>query len=61
MKTEIDHKEYREKVRWMTSDQLKWTIEDCREAIKGMPQGPKVGYYLDEINYCSMELSKRKG
>ena len=42
------------------SDQLKFIITDCQEAIDAMPDNPKAGQYADCINYAAMELNKRK-
>jgi hypothetical protein len=57
--TPIDHAECQERVKTMTDESLRYTIQDCKNAIAAMPNGHKVGYYTDEIHYCSMELAKR--
>jgi hypothetical protein len=59
MKKVMQHNEYMKKVKILTDAQLRYIIEDCREAIKAFPEGINVGYYMDEIHYCYMELRKR--
>jgi hypothetical protein len=58
---QLNHTEYRKKVKRMSEDQLRYTIKDCREAIEAMPHGPKAGWYMDEIHYCAAELKRRFG
>ncbi len=58
-RTQIDHSGYQKKVRRMSEEALRFVIKDAREAINANPDGHKAGYYADEINYCSMELSRR--
>jgi len=55
----IDHTAYPKMLKSKTSAQLRYTIQDCREALAAMPDNAKAGYYLDEICYCSQELKKR--
>ena len=43
----------------MSSAALRHTIKDCREAITAMPNGPKAGYYADEISVYGVELRWR--
>ena len=59
--TKIDHAEYQKRVKTMTDYSLRYVMRDCKQAIEAMPNGHKVGYYTDEIHYCSMELAKREG
>jgi len=59
-KQEINHGEYQRKTRKMSLEALRFTIRDAGEAIAAMPDGAKAGYYADEINYCAMELNRRK-
>jgi hypothetical protein len=59
MANQINHVEYEEKVQNMSDSALRFTIKDCQEAISALPNGDKVSYYLDEINYCAAELSRR--
>ena len=55
----IDHDTYMKKVKTMPSSALHYTIADCRAAIEANPEGQKVGYYTDEIHYCTMEIKAR--
>ena len=41
------------------SDQLKFIIKDCQEALVAMPDSPKAGQYMDCIHYAAMELNER--
>ena len=56
----INHTAYQKKVRSIETASLQFIIRDCQEAIRANPNGPKAGYYADEINYCSMELRRRQ-
>ena len=58
MKT-INHNEYQERVRTQSTDELVYTIQDCREALAAWPDSDNAGFYADEIHYCAMELKKR--
>lgn len=58
--TLINHKKYQSHAKDLTDAELRYTIQDCTEAIDAMPNGHKAGYYQDEINYCSVELSNRE-
>jgi len=57
---EINHAEYQEKTCTMSDEALRYTIRDCKEAIEANPDGHKAGYYADEINYCAMEIQRRR-
>jgi hypothetical protein len=57
---EIDHAAYQKKLKNKTASELAYIIKDAREAIAAMPDGPKAGYYQDEIHYASMELKRRQ-
>jgi hypothetical protein len=35
-------------------------MRDAKAAHDANPEGPKAGYYLDEINYASAELNRRR-
>lgn len=59
MKT-MDHKNYPFKLRSIPNNYLRFIIDDCRLAIKAMPDNPNCGYYSDEISYAAMELKRRK-
>jgi hypothetical protein len=57
----MDHGAYMRKVRRMDDVALEFTIRDCREVIRLQADfNPNIGYYMDEIHYCSMELRRRK-
>ena len=53
------HSEYMAKVKTMSTDSLRYVIEDCRDAIEAMPENPKCQQYMDEIHYCATELRIR--
>lgn len=57
---QIDHTNYPKRLKGLDSEALRFIIKDCREAINALPDNPKNGYYADEINYCVMELHRRK-
>lgn len=57
---EINHAGYPEKLKTMSTEQLKYIIRDARQALEAMPDGPKAGYYQDEISYAAMELKRRQ-
>lgn len=59
-KIEIDHAGYVAKTKGMSIEELEYTRRDAKEALRAMPDGPKAGYYADEVSYCSMELSRRR-
>jgi hypothetical protein len=59
MKT-MNHSNYIKILKNKSIESLKFIIKDCREAIESMPDNPNNSYYADEINYCCMELNKRK-
>lgn len=60
MKTQyIDHVAVQARFATLPSSSLNFIIADCQEAIAAMPDGPKAGYYADEISYAAMELKKR--
>ena len=53
------HSEYMAKMKTMSTDSLRYVIEDCRDAIEAMPENPKCQQYMDEIHYCATELRIR--
>ena len=59
MKT-MNHAEYQNKTRTMTTNQLLFTIKDCLETLKAWFDCPNHGYYMDEVHYCRMELNRRQ-
>ena len=56
---EIDHAAYTAKVKTKTVAELNYIIADARAAILANPNGPKAGYYADEISYAAAELRDR--
>lgn len=59
MPKQMNHVAYQRKVRDMSVESLRYTIADARETLQEYPDSPNAGYYLDEIAYCSQELSRR--
>jgi hypothetical protein len=59
-KIEINHGEYQESLKSKSYHELLFIIKDAQEAAAAFPDGYKVGYYLDEVNYAAMELHKRR-
>ncbi len=57
---QLNHTEYMKKVKTLSDDSLLFIIKDANEAMAAMPDNPKNGWYADEVNYCSMEISRRK-
>ncbi len=57
---EIDHASYPRRCRRMSEAELAFTIADARAALAAMPDGPKAGYYSDEIHYAHAELERRR-
>lgn len=56
----IDHTEYPKGLRTKCMDALLYIRADAAAALKAMPDGPKAGYYADEINYVSDEIARRR-
>lgn len=56
----MDHKEYPKSLKTKSIDELNYIMKDAYEATQAMPNNPNNGYYLDEINYCAMEINRRK-
>ena len=56
----IDHINYPKSLRRKSETELRFIIDDCREALKENPENPKAGYYADEINYAAAELKRRE-
>lgn len=55
------HTDYMAKVKTLSNESLRYTIEDCRNAMAAMPDSPKWGQYADEVHYCHMEINRRLG
>tara|TARA_R110000744_G_scaffold269169_1_gene382532 strand:+ start:428 stop:622 length:195 start_codon:yes stop_codon:yes gene_type:complete len=60
VKKVMDHAEYQHKTRTMREEELYYTMRDCKQAMLANPRGINDGYYADEINYCGMELHRRR-
>ena len=59
-KKHMEHGKYQGKTKAMAKEQLHFTILDARDAIAANPRGVNNDYYADEMNYCSMELFRRR-
>jgi hypothetical protein len=62
----IDWRHYEGLAKKMTEDQLRYVIQDCREAMKSAPAEAffpckAEGFYADEVHVYSGELRKRMG
>ncbi len=53
------HNEWMTKVKTMSVESLRYTQNDCLEAIRVNPENPKCGQYADIASYCGMELKRR--
>ena len=56
---QINHAQYQKNLKKKPIESLRFIIEDCKESLRAMPDNPKAGVYMDEINYCMMEISRR--
>ena len=56
----MDHRDYQKKTKTMSEKQLQFIIQDAKKTMATNPEGPNNDYYADEINYCAMELHRRK-
>jgi len=56
---QIDHTNYPTGLKSKSPESLRFIMRDAHEAMEAMPEGPKAGYYADEIHYCGMELVRR--
>lgn len=57
----IDHAAYPKWAAEQSDETLFHIIRDARQAEVAMPDGPKAGYYADEVHYCAMEVARRRG
>lgn len=53
------HSEWMKKVKTMSVASLRYTANDCKEAIEANPDNPKNGEYTDICIYCSQEIKRR--
>ena len=60
MLKKMDHDKYQKSLRRKTDEELNFILKDANEAACANPDGPNVGYYLDEVAYCILELNRRK-
>jgi hypothetical protein len=56
---EIDHAAYPERLRGKSRAELLFIMKDASEARAANPDGPKAGYYSDEISYAAAEIRQR--
>lgn len=56
----IDHDKYPKWLKERTFAELQYIASDAAEAAKAQKDGPKVGYYLDEVNYALDEMYQRE-
>lgn len=56
----INHRTYPIMLKNKCDDSLRYIMKDAYEAMRANPEGTKAGYYADEVNYCGMELARRK-
>jgi len=56
----MEHWHYQKKTETMSEEQLRFIIKDAKKTMAINPEGPNNDYYADEINYCAMELHRRK-
>jgi hypothetical protein len=56
----MNHTDYPKQLRTRSEDELRFIMQDAKEAIDAMPDGENVGYYADEICYCADELWRRR-
>jgi hypothetical protein len=60
MKQQMDHTKYPRSLKRKTIDQLRFIIQDAREASEANPEGENAGYYIDEMHYAYAELQRRR-
>jgi hypothetical protein len=59
MKKTMNHAEYRASLKSKSWSALWHIARDAKEAADANPEGINTGYYLDEVNYCTMEIASR--
>lgn len=60
MAKQMNHSTYQNSLRRKTVAQLRFIIQDAREASEANPNGENAGYYIDEIHYAYAELQRRR-
>ena len=58
MKT-MHHAEYQRGLKHKSVAELRYIIQDAREAVEANPNGENAGYYQDEVHYAAAELRRR--
>lgn len=62
MKKRMNHAEYQAMLRTLPWESLWHIAKDSQEAaLAQRGWGENEGYYLDEVNYCTMEIRRRQG
>ena len=56
---QMNHIEYPKRLRTKTDAELRFIIQDAKEAMAAMPDNPNNEYYADEVCYCANELKRR--
>ena len=56
---QMNHTEYQRNLVSLDFHALNHIIGDCKQVIALQPWNDNVGYYTDEIHYCSAELRYR--
>jgi len=56
----MDHAAYQRGLKRKSIDQLRFIIQDAREASEANPEGENAGYYIDEMHYAYAELQRRR-
>ena len=57
---QLDFEAAESRARQMSDAALHYSIADAAEAARAMPDGPKAGYYLDEVHVYGAELRRRR-
>lgn len=57
---QIDHGAYQARMKTFPFESLMFIIKECREAMEVQPEGPKAGYYADEMSYAATEITRRQ-
>lgn len=60
MAKKMNHTAYPKSLRRKSIDQLRFIIQDAREASEANPEGENAGYYIDEMHYAYAELHRRR-
>ena len=55
----IKHDVYQRRLKEKSLGSLRFIVNDARSAALANPDGPKAGYYEDEVHYAAMEIQRR--